>query len=384
MTASSTSAPIVEARFKQLFIDLKAAKQQRADEDAKPPSKKIVPTRELLAVEKQAREDKKANKEIVEDYLGRVSAKLHRDIELRLSEALADQEALVTKVLSIDAVIPQILDLLSVKACTVSRIEVLAAQIPWLYKDLLKMINSPKYRRTDSKGKILTADTLRVALSFFGLENLKMIVPLLTLRRCLPQITDPYPQIKRRIWEQCIATAMSSKRLARFHDVSENQAFTAGMLQSLGTIAVVKLYFRIFDQVQLEALKETQKTLKHQRHGALTKVEPSGDVLLSMLEKYVPQATASIIQGLHFQRLFLHGAFEQLANTENGEEPLPLTTVLLQGNAYAKYRILKFHELVTIEEAKDYLRKYKFPVGSLEVLKTTDMRSIGLEAEVTE
>ena len=87
---------------------------------------------------------------------------------------------------------------------------------------------------------------------------------------------------------------------------------------------------------------------------------------------------------MHFQSSFLHGAFEQLANTENGEEPLPLTTVLLQGNAYAKYRILKFHELVTIEEAKDYLRQYKFPVGSLEVLKTTDMRSIGLEAEVAE
>jgi hypothetical protein len=384
MTVSITNTPIVEARFQQLFVDLKVAKQQLADENAKPASKKIVPSRELLAVEKRAREDQKANREIAEDYLSRILAKLHGDIEKNLSDALADQDSLISKVLNIDPVISQILDLLSLKACTISRLEVLAAQVPWLYKDLLKMISSPKYRRTDSKGKILTADTLRVALSFFGLENLKMIVPFLIIRRCLPQITDPYPQIKRRVWEHSIATAMSSKRLAGFQKVSENQAFTAGMLQSLGTIAVVKLYFRIFDRVQLEALKESQKTLEHQRHDALTKVEPSSDMLLSLIDKHAAQATSTIIQGLGFQRLFLHSAFEQIANTDTSEEHLPLTKVLLQANAYAKYRILKFHELVTIEEAKEYLRQYKFPMGSLEVLKTTDMRSIGLEAELEE
>ena len=243
------------------------------------------------------------------------------------------------------------------------------------------MINSAKYQRRDSKGKVITADTLRVALSFFGIENLKMVVPFLTIRRCLPQITDPYPQIKRRIWEQSIATAMSSKRLASFNKVDENHAFSAGMLQSLGTIAVVKLYFRLFDQVQLGALKEAQDTLNHKRHAALTKVEPSGDVLLTLLDKYAAQTTADIVNNLQFTRLNLHEAFAQLGLTDPGEEPLPLTKVLKQGNAYAKYRILKFHNLVSNEQAKEYLRDFAFPVGSLESLKTTDMRSIGLETE---
>ena len=381
MTSSIPNTPIVESRFEQLFIDIKVAKQQLADEKMSPAARTIVPTRELLAVEKQAREEKKANQEIAEGYLERISTKLHKDIAQQLAEALEDQEHIVAKVLGIDTVIPQILDLLSVKACTVSRLETLATNIPWLYKDLVKMINSPKYQRRDSKNKVLTADTLRVALSFFGIENLKMIVPFLTIRRCLPQITDPYPQIKRRVWEQSIATAMSSKRLASISKVNENQAFTAGMLQSLGTIAVVKLYFRLFDQVQLDALKEAQSTHKHQRHGALTRVEPSGDVLLSLINKHAATATADIIEHMKFSRLVMHGAFEELAVKVPPKDPLPLTTVLTQGNAYAKYRILKFHDLVSNDEARDYLRGFAFPVGSLEALKTTDMRSIGLEAE---
>jgi hypothetical protein len=87
------------------------------------------------------------------------------------------------------------------------------------------------------------------------------------------------------------------------------------------------------------------------------------------------------VNNLQFTRLNLHEAFAQLGLTDPGEEPLPLTKVLKQGNAYAKYRILKFHDLVSNDEARDYLRGFAFPVGSLEALKTTDMRSIGLEAE---
>ncbi|MGY8897727.1 MAG: HDOD domain-containing protein [Paraglaciecola sp.] len=384
MTSPATKTPIVEARFKQLFIDLKAAKQQLADENSPRVAKEVVPTRELLAVEKQAREDKKLSQEKEDNRVESVAAKLHQEIELKLSEALSDPEFLITKVLAIDMAIPKILDLLAVKACTVSRLEVLATEVPWLYKDLLKMINSAKYRRRDSKGKIISADTLRVALTFFGIDNLKMVVPFLLIRRHLPQITDPYPHIKRRIWEQSIATAMSSKRLAPFYQLDENQAFTAGMLQNLGPIAVIKLYFRLFDQIQLSALKEAEDTLKHQRHSALTKVEPSGELLLSLLDKYATKATADIIDGLGFTRLPLSGAFAQLAQAEPPATPLPLVKVLKQSNAYGKYRILKFHELVSNDEAKDYLRQFAFPVGSLESLKTTDMRSIGLETDNSE
>ena len=144
------------------------------------------------------------------------------------------------------------------------------------------------------------------------------------------------------------------------------------------------MYFRLFDQIQLSALKEAEDTLKHQRHSALTKVEPSGELLLSLLDKYATKATADIIDGLGFTRLPLSGAFAQLAQAEPPAPPLPLVKVLKQSNAYGKYRILKFHELVSNDEAKDYLRQFAFPVGSLESLKTTDMRSIGLETDNSE
>ena len=380
MTEQMATFQLIETRFKHLFIDLKAVKKIMAEKTEPAKIHDIAIDRELLAVEKQARHEKKINQQIEQDYLDSTLDNLHRTLEQRLSEELKDTGILYQKVLGIDPVIPQLLDLLAVKACTISRLEALAVQIPWLYKDLLKMVNSPKYQRVDSRGKILTADTLRVALSFFGVEHLKMVIPFLTVRRCLPLITDPYPRLKHRIWEQAIATAMSSKSLASFNGVEKNQAFTLGMLQVLGKIAVVKLYFKLFDQVQIDAMKEAHDKLQHKPHAALAKLEPSGEFLNILLDKYAAPTLARLIAHMGLRRLPIHDAAQQLAQQQSMDELSGLSKVLKQATGYAQYRILKNHNLISMEEAKEYLRVFSLPIGALEVLKTTDSRSLNLKS----
>ena len=102
-------------------------------------------------------------------------------------------------------------------------------------------MNQPKYRRTDSKGKVIHVDSLRAALNRFGIENLNPVILSLAFRRWLPQITDPYPQIKNRLWEEALATSIISRKLAAIHKVNENHAFSLGMLSLLGNIVVVRL-----------------------------------------------------------------------------------------------------------------------------------------------
>ncbi|MFT6899842.1 MAG: hypothetical protein ACJA13_004284 [Paraglaciecola sp.] len=378
MTQKMATSQLIETRFKHLFIDLKAVKKIMAEKTEPPNKSDIAIDRELLAVEKQARHTKKINKQVEQDYLDSTLDDLHHTLEQQLSEENKDTNNLYQKVLGIDPVIPELLDLLCVKACTISRLEVLAVQIPWLYKDLLKMVNSPKYQRVDSRGKILTANTLRVALSFFGVEKLKMVIPFLIVRRCLPIITDPYPRIKHRIWEQAIATAMVSKNLASFNAVDRNQAFTLGLFQVLGKIAVIKLYFKLFDQVQIDAIKKAHDKLKHKQHAALAKLEPSGEFLNILLDKYAAPTSARLITHMDLRRLPIHDAAQQLAEQQSVDELTGLSRVLVQATGYAQYRILKNHNLISMEEAKEYLRLFALPVGALEVLKTTDVRSLDL------
>ncbi|MFQ3234726.1 MAG: HD-like signal output (HDOD) protein [Paraglaciecola sp.] len=379
MTQQMVNSQLIETRFKHLFIDLKAIKKIMAEITERPKNRDIVIDRELLAVEKQARREKKINRQIEQDHLDSTLEDLHRTLEQQLTEELKDTNILYQKVLGIDAVIPELLDLLAVKACTISRLEALAVQIPWLYKDLLKMVNSPKYQRVDSHGKVLTANTLRVALSFFGVEKLKMVIPFLIVRRCLPKITDPYPRIKHRIWEQAIATAMTSKNLASFSGVEKNQAFTLGIFQVLGKIAVVKLYFKLFDQVQIATMKEAHDKLQHKQHAALAKIEPSGEFLNVLLDKYAASTLARLIKYMDLRRLPIYEAAQQLAQQQSVDELSGLSKVLKQATGYAQYRILKNHKLISMEEAKEYLRAFSLPLGALEVLKTTDSRSLNLK-----
>ena len=113
-----------------------------------------------------------------------------------------------TKILGIDKSLPKLLALVGIRAATISQVEPIAIELPWLFKDLMNFVNQSKYRRIDNKGNVVLVKTMRVGLNFFDLENLMVIITSLAFKRTLPQITGPYPEIKLRIWEEALATAI--------------------------------------------------------------------------------------------------------------------------------------------------------------------------------
>ncbi|MDP5040391.1 MAG: HDOD domain-containing protein, partial [Paraglaciecola sp.] len=269
-------------------------------------------------------------------------------------------------------------DFLSAKAATISRVETLAGQIPWFYQELLKVANQPKYRRTDSKGKTILIDSLRVALNMFGIENLNPVVLSLAIRRWLPQITDPYPKIKNRIWEEALATALSAKRLAPLYDVNEDNAFSLGMLHVIGTIVVVRLYFRLFDTVQREALVDAQNQQLHEQHNAISRLEPSGEFLNQLIDKYALAVSADLINMMDLKRIFIADAMQEVANKAPLAEITPLALILTQAMGYSRYRLLKMNSLINVDEAKTYVASLGLPKGALALLKITDIRTLNL------
>ncbi|MCV2884364.1 HDOD domain-containing protein [Aestuariibacter sp. AA17] len=337
--------------------------------------------RQLLRVEKQAVRDKELNKRSEQTFVNSIRDMVEEAISQRIAEALGDQEHIFTKILNYDANLSPLLDALSVRASSISKIEPLAASMPWLYDDMMRMVNMPKYRRTDAKGKAITVDTLRVALGFFGIENLKMVVPSLAFRRWIPQITDPYPEIKSRIWEFALGTAISSKKIAEHNKVDGGHAFTLGLFHNIGHIVLMRLYFRIFDQVQQEALIEAHNDKKREEHAALSKIQPSCAFLVSLIEKYGNPLTLALIRRMGFERVFIANAMEEFAKKISFKDMSPLAQTLTQARAYTNYRVLKNHRLISMDEAKSYLRHFRFPDGSLAALKSIDLKHLNLKME---
>jgi hypothetical protein len=192
MTSTLPIQQLVNKRFNELFVDRKEAVLNVSTEgqkklDVVAQQQKKTP-RLLLRVEKQAIREKDLNKKLEYNYINGIRDQIHLVVEQRLQKSLKDTENIYNKVLGIDEKLPELIDMISVRAATISKIEPLATEIPWLYQDLLKLVNQPKYRRFDNKGKVVGVENFRVGLSFFGIENLSSVIVSLALRRLLPQL----------------------------------------------------------------------------------------------------------------------------------------------------------------------------------------------------
>lgn len=382
MSTLTPAEDLIKQRFDALFLDVKLARQDLSDEGK--PELSVIEieqnktARSLLRVEKQAIREKDLNAKSDLSFLENIAEQIDAEVAQRLEESVKDTDNLYSKIMGIDPVLPELLDAVCVKAATISKIEPLASELPWFFNDLMRFVNQSKYRRLDNKGKVVIVETMRVGLNFFGLENVIIILSSLAFKRSLPQITDPYPQIKLRIWEEALATAISCKQIASVVGVNQNNAFCLGMLQAMGKIVVTKLYFRLFENVLREALIETQQAKKHEEHSALTRITPSGPFLNQLIDKYALNISANLIEKMAMQRVFISNAMFEIANNEATADLSPLALVLKQGKAYSQYRMLKGHKLIDLQQSKDFLRTLRMPKGSLELLKTTDMRTLDL------
>jgi hypothetical protein len=382
MSTPTNTEELIKQRFEALFLDVKAAQQSALDEGK--PTLSVIEieqsktARSLLRVEKQAIREKDLNIKSDLSFLNTITDQINIEVAKRLNESIQDTDHLYSKIIGIDRSLPELLDLAGIKAATISKVEPIATELPWFFNDLMKFVNQPKYRRIDNKGKAVVVETMRVALGFFGLENLMIILTSLAFKRSLPQITDPYPQIKLRIWEEALSTAISCKQIASVVGINQDHAFCLGMLQTMGKVVVSKLYFRLFESVLREALVETQNTQKHEEHSALTRITPSGPFLNHLIDTHALKISAKLIDKMAMKRVIIANAMFEVANNEAAANLSPLALVLKQGKAYAQYRMLKGHKLIDLQQSKDFIRTLDMPKGSLELLKTTDIRSLDL------
>ncbi|GAB3013188.1 HDOD domain-containing protein [Bowmanella dokdonensis] len=380
MSEQKPIAQQIEERFSALLLGLELAKQLSLCEpnEDQPAFATDSDGRQLLMVEKVARRDKKLNQSSHQSFLDQLQDRIQDEILIRLDDRLQDTEHLYNKLLGVHENLPDILDVMSVRAASIGRLEPLVATVSWLSTDLIKMINMPKYRRTNSKGKVIPVDNLRVALSFLGLENLKMVIPSLVFRRWIPQITDPYPSIKTRLWEQAIGTGLACKKIAQVCQLDEGHAFTLGMFHEVGKLVLTRLYFRLFDEVVRDAVHEAHEARMKEEHSALTELTPSGTGLLAIYDKYAASVSSRLIKRMDFRRVCIAPAMEEFAANLPVREMSPMGKVLRQGDAYNKYRMLKTYRLINMDEAKMYLRDLMMPAGALSLLKATDLRHLNL------
>ena len=105
--------------------------------------------RQLLKVEKTAIRDKLQTAKVRAEYLAQINQQLHTLVKKKLAQAISDTPAILDKQLNWQDESTDLIDLLTTPSATISKVEAVAAGMPWLYDELLKLVNAPQNRRRD-------------------------------------------------------------------------------------------------------------------------------------------------------------------------------------------------------------------------------------------
>lgn len=381
MTIESAPTPTIDDRFENMIIApervLEMLGRQPAGAIRYEHSEQGDARRELLHIEKVAIENRRLQEKTEATYMGMVSHQFHDILLSEMTECLGRTTELFTSILNIPENIGELFDALAVRACSVSKLEPIVATMPWLYDELVTLVNTPRFRRKDARGRIIVVDSLRTALSFLGIENLRLLIPNVVLKRAIPQVTDPYPQIKQRLSAYATGVSLTARHIAQATDLYKNEAYTLGLLSNLGRCAVIRLYFKLFDKIQIQLMKECQKNKEQKRYEALIKLVPSANHIIALEQEFADSVSAHVLDKMQLKRLQIAQPMRTCATSAPAQKST-LSKVLHQSRAYTQIRMLHQLNFVEPPEVKPLFREQKFPRGTLETLKHTDIFTLPL------
>jgi hypothetical protein len=331
--------------------------------------------RELLDVEQKTNNEKMLQQYGEAQFVAQVTKKFYDKLSQKITTEFNNKENLFSQRLKIESAASDILELLAVNAASIKRITPLASSLPWLANELLTLVNKPQYRK---RSTIKVSDS-SLAVSYVGLENLKMVMPTFILKHWLPTSTEPFPTLKRKIWQDSLSIGMASRVLAKYHDLNEYDAFTAAMLSNIGVFAICRSYTELQQDMHQADLKEAYDKRDKVLHDALTKMGNDPELLFESLIKYSSQLAADMVELMRFEHLRITETIFDLAHTDNLSKMSDLAQIIIKAKAYVVYRNLSKDELIDDDEAKNWLSSSGINMKEITLLKRADIDHIKLK-----
>lgn len=330
--------------------------------------------RELLAVEEEANKNKIIEAHGQEHFKAQVMSKFFNKVSTQVNKEFDNKEHLYSNILKIEDAAPSIMEILAVKAASINRITPLAKALPWLCTELINLVNKPQYRKRSD----VQVTEPNLALSYVGLDNLKLVMPTFMLKHWLPISTAPYPLMKRKLWNDSLSVALASQRLAKEQGLDEFTAFTAGMLSNLGLLAVTRGFLNTYNELYNEELRSAYENKDKRLHDVLVELDVSPELLLEQLIQRSSKVAADMVELMRFDRLQITEALFDLAYAININHMCPIAKLVTKAKAYIAFRSLAKEDLITPDEAKTLLTAGQLSTSDIALLKKSDIDHIKL------
>lgn len=331
--------------------------------------------RELLTVEKEAQEEKIVAAYGEEHFRNQVTNNFYEQVRSQVNKEFDNKTHLYNNILCIEDAAPTILELLSLRATSINKIKPLATSLPWLSTDLISLVNKPQYRKRAD----VQVNDAKLALSYIGLDNLKLVMPTFILKHWLPNSTAPYGLMKRKLWNDSLSVALAASVLAKDKKLNSYTAFTTGMLSNIGQLAVTRCFLNTYDDMYKSKLHNAVQDRDKLLHNVLVKVDNSPELLLEQLILRSSKLSADLIELMNFSRLPITEAMFDLAYNENIDEMTPIAQLVAKAKVYVSYRSLSKANLINDEEVSLLFKTVKLSDKEVSLLNKSDIDHIKLK-----
>ncbi|MDX2367337.1 MAG: HDOD domain-containing protein [Colwellia sp.] len=331
--------------------------------------------RELLNVEKEAQQKKIVAAYGKEHFRNQVTNKFYGQVRSQINKEFDNKTHLYHNILCIEDAAPAILELLSLRATSINKIQPLSTSLPWLSADLISLVNKPQYRKRAD----VQVNDAKLALSYIGLDNLKLVMPTFILKHWLPNSTTPYGLMKRKLWNDSLSVALAANALAKDKKLNCYTAFTTGMLSNIGQLAVTRCFLNTYNDMYKEAVLKAVEDKDKLLHNVLVKIDNSPELLLEQLRLRSSKLSADLIELMQFDRLPITEAMFDLAYNENIDEMSPIAQVVAKAKVYVNYRSLTKANLINDNEVSLLFETVKLSKKEVSLLNKSDIDHIKLK-----
>ena len=331
--------------------------------------------RELLNVEKEAEEEKIVAAYGEEHFRNQVTNTFYEKVRSQINKEFDNKTHLYHKTLCIEDAAPAILDLLSLRATSINKIQPLSTSLPWLASSLISLVNKPQYRKRAD----VQVNDAKLALSYIGLDNLKLVMPTFILKHWLPNTTAPYGLMKRKLWNDSLSVALAASALAKDKKLNCYTAFTTGMLSNIGQLAVTRCFLNTYNEMHAKALRNAAESKDKLLHNVLVKVDNSPELLLEQLTLRSSKLSADLIELMNFDRLPITAIMFDLAYCDDIDKMAPIAQLIAKAKVYVNYRSLNKANLIDENETSLLFETVKMSEQEISLLNKSDIDHIKLK-----
>ena len=207
----------------------------------------------------------------------------------QLSLLMHEPEQLLSHLPVMPASISQVLKELDNPDFDVQRLLAVVEREPAMAADLIKLANSPRYRRREQE-----ITELKAAFMSMGANGLLEGVVQSYIKRFTPRPSIYYRQFGEKIWQHALQTADFAKLAASDSQTDPGAAYFTALLYNLGTMIIFELMIEAFNVVDPDVTPSSAAFKRLIR-------EYSHDLTLTLANYW--QLPQLIVKGLHHSRL---------------------------------------------------------------------------------